>query len=131
IVLDAFLDTVYAGINMKDPQQARQALHPWSQIATVKRTSVLLLTHTNRVESRNARDKYGITGELRKKARMTLYAQQDDEGHLVVGPEKSNLVGDVPASKFGITSVQYFERAQDSDGTVPILRYLGESDRTA
>ena len=36
--------------------------------------AVLLLTHTNRVDSGNARDKYGATGELRKKARLTLFA---------------------------------------------------------
>src|SRR5690625_4726997 len=47
IVLDAFLDTVYSGLSMKDPQQARQALHPWKEVAAKKSAAVLLLTHTN------------------------------------------------------------------------------------
>lgn len=131
VIVDAFLDTVTAGLTMKDPQQARQALHPWKEAATVTGAAVMLLTHTNRVDSKNARDRYGITGELRKKARMTLYAQQDEDGNLVVGPEKSNIVGKVAASKFTIRPEQFFPASVDHDGTVPKLVYLGESDLTA
>lgn len=131
VVVDAFLDTVATGLVMKDPQQARQALHPWKEVATITGAAILLLTHTNRVDSKRARDRYGITGELRKKARMTLYAQADDDGALVVGPEKSNIVGAVPASRFNITPVQFFEPSVEHDGTVPKLAWAGDSDRTA
>jgi hypothetical protein len=131
IVLDAFLDTVEAGLSMRDPQQARQALHPWRETALATGASVLLVTHTNRLDSKNPRDKYGISGELRKKARMTLYAQRDEEDRLVVGPEKSNIAGRTPASMFTIEPVQVFPPTDDTDGTVPRLRYLGDSEKTA
>ncbi|OBF92183.1 hypothetical protein A5791_14485 [Mycobacterium sp. 852002-51163_SCH5372311] len=131
IVVDAWLDTVPAMLSVRDPQQARQALHPWKELATATDAAVLLLCHTNRVASANARDRYGATGELRKKARMTLYAQSDDDGRLVVGPEKMNTAAQIPASKFTINSIPHFEPTDDSDGTVPLLVYAGESDRTA
>lgn len=131
IVVDAWLDTVAAGLTVKDPQQARQALHPWKEVATATDASVLLLTHTNRVASTNPRDRYGITGELRKKARMTLFAQADEEGRLVVGPEKMNTAAPMPASVFAIEAVQHFPMTADNDGTIPKLVYVGESAQTA
>ncbi len=131
VVVDAWLDTVPPGLSVRDPQQARQALHPWRELATGTDAAVLLLCHTNRVASANARDRYGATGELRKKARMTLYAQADDDGRLVVDPEKMNTAAPIPASTFTITSVQHFPPSEDSDGTVPLLAYAGESERTA
>jgi len=131
IVVDAWLDTVAAGLSVRDPQQARQALHPWKEIASATDAAVLLLTHTNRVASTNPRDRYGATGELRKKARMTLFAQADEDGHLVVGPEKTNTAAPIPATVFSITAVQHFPPSEDNDGTVPILTYVGESEMTA
>lgn len=131
VVVDAWLDTVPPGLSVRDPQHARQALHPWREIATATDAAVLLLTHTNRVASMNARDRYGATGELRKKARMTLFAQADDDGRLIVGPEKMNTAAPIPASTFTIRSVQHFDPTDDSDGTVPELVYSGDSDQTA
>jgi len=131
VVIDAWLDTVPAALSVRDPQQARLALHPWKEIATVTDAAMWLLCHTNRVDTPNARDRYGITGELRKKARMTLFAQSDEDDNLVVGPEKMNNAAPIPASKFTITTVQHFAPTDDHDGTVPLLAYLGESDQTA
>lgn len=131
VVVDAWLDTVPAMLSVRDPQQARQALHPWKELANATDAAVLLLCHTNRVASANARDRYGATGELRKKARMTLYAQADDDNRLVVGPEKMNTAAPIPASTFTIASVQHFTPTDDSDGTVPLLVYVGDSERTA
>ena len=34
VVVDAWLDTVPASLQVKDPQQARIALHPWKDAAT-------------------------------------------------------------------------------------------------
>lgn len=129
IVVDAWLDTVPGGLSVKDPQQARRALHPWKEAATRTGASVLLLTHTNRMSTGNARDMYGASGELRKKARMTLFAIADPErpGHLIVGPEKSNLVGAVEASRFRIDGVRVFEPTSEDDGTVPVLELLGDT----
>jgi AAA domain len=131
VVVDAWLDTVPGTLSVRDPQQARQALHPWRELATMTDAAVLLLTHTNRVASVTARDKYGATGELRKKARMTLWAQQDQAGHLVVGPEKANGAAPVSATAFEIRPVPYFSSTEDHDGTVPLLGYVAESAQTA
>lgn len=132
IVVDAWLDTVSAGLSVRDPQQARQALHPWKEVATATAAAVLLLTHTNRVASPNARDRYGASYALRQKARLTLYAQQDDDdGALLIGPEKANSTAQIAASKFTIVSKQFFEATEEHDGSVPLLSYMGESDRTA
>lgn len=131
IVVDAWVDTIAAGLKVSNPQDARQALHPWREIATAGECAVLLLTHTNREKSGNARDTYGLTGELRKKARMSLLAQVDDDGNLSVGPEKSNLVGNVPAALFRIEAKQVFAPTEDDDGTVPQLVYVGDDKRTA
>lgn len=131
VVVDAWLDTVSAGLSVRDPQQARQALHPWKEVATATGAAVVLLCHTNRVASPNARDRYGASYALRQKARLTLYAQQDDEGCLLIGPEKANGTADVPASRFTIIGKPYFAATDEHDGTVPVLSYLGESDRTA
>jgi hypothetical protein len=131
VIVDAWLDTVPPGISVRDPQQARQALHPWKEAAVKTDAAVLLLCHTNRVATPNARDRYGATGELRKKARMTLFAQTDDDGRLIVGPEKMNSAAPVPASTFTITAVPHFPPTADDDGTVPLLAYVGESTQTA
>lgn len=132
VIVDAWLDTVPAGLSVRDPQQARLALHPWKELATATGAAVLLVCHTNRVVSANARDRYGATGVLRQKARLTLFAQQDEDGALLIGPEKANAAAtSVPASKFDITPVAHFTPTADHDGTVPRLGFLGQSDRTA
>ncbi len=132
VVVDCWLDTVPSGLSVRDPQHARTALHPWKEVATATDAAVLLLAHTNRVASPNARDRYGATGVLRQKVRLTLFAQCDDERHLLVGPEKGNNVRtDIAASVFAITARQYFQPTDDSDGMVPLLSYVGVSDRTA
>ncbi|CAM3599698.1 AAA family ATPase [Smaragdicoccus niigatensis] len=132
VVIDAWLDTVSTRVAVRDPQQARQALHPWKEAATKTGAAVLLLCHTNREATANARDKYGATGTLRQKARMTLFAQADDheEGVLIVGPEKSNTTGKLPATKFRIRAIQRFEPTEDDDGTVPVLEVIGDSDKS-
>lgn len=131
VVVDAWLDTVPGSYNVKDPHDARLALHPWRELAVTTDAAVLLLTHTNRQSSASVRERYGITGELRKKARCTLYAQSDDENRLLVGPEKMNNGAPVPASVFTIMPIRHFAPTDDDDGTVPLLVYVGESDRTA
>lgn len=131
VVVDAWLDTVPAGLSVRDPQQARQALHPWREVATTTNAAVFLVAHTNRVATGNVRDRYGATGALRQKARLTLFAQRDDDGTLVVGPEKSNGSADVTASRFAIRGVQYFSPTVDHDGTVPVLSYVGDTEHTA
>lgn len=133
VVVDAWADTLPGSLSVKDPQQARRALHPWREYAVRTGAAVLLSGHTNRVSTGNARDAYGLTGELRKKARMTSLAQPDaeDEGVMLIGPEKSNLTGPVPASRFKTEAVQVFTPTDDSDGTVPRLRWVGDSEQSA
>lgn len=131
VVVDAWLDTVPARLNVQRPQDARQALHPWKEVAAQTDAAMLLLSHTNRTASAKARDKYGATGELRKIARSALFAQRDDDGRLLVGPDKSNSARPVAASTFTIRGTQHFAPTDDDDGTVATLHYTGESDRTA
>lgn len=133
VVVDAWLDTVPAGLQVRDPQQARQALHPWREYAASTRAAVLLLTHTNRVATANARDKYGITSELRKKARSTLFAQVDPDNAdcVLIGPEKSNIAGQMAADRFRINAIQHFEPAESSAGTVPRLDFVESAGRSS
>ena len=133
VVVDAWLDTLPSGLKVSDPQQARQALHPWREYAMATRASVLLLTHTNRMATANARDKYGITSELRKKARSTLFAQADPDNAdcVLIGPEKSNIAGQTSSDRFRITAVQHFEPTDSSDGRVPRLSYVDSVGKSA
>lgn len=133
VIMDAWLDTTPAGLQVRDPQQARQALHPWKEYTASTRAAAVLLTHTNRVATANARDKYGITSELRKKARSTLFAQADPENPdcVLIGPEKSNIAGQAEATRFRITLVQHFDPTDDSDGMVAKLEYAGPVGKTA
>jgi hypothetical protein len=131
VIVDAWLDTVGAGLRVRDPQDARRALHPWKELATATGAAVMLLVHTNRVASANARDRYGATYALRQKARVTLFAQSDEDGRLVVGPEKMNNGAAVSASVFTIMPIRHSPPTEDDDGTVPLLMYVGDSDRTA
>lgn len=129
IVADPWLDTVPGTLNVKDGQQAKMALRPWRELAVKHNAGVLLVAHTNRIASASARDKYGATAELRKTARMTLYAQQDDEtGYLAVGPEKSNLVPS--GAKADLFQFNATTPAGFTD-TVPYLGYAGEAEYTA
>lgn len=133
VIVDAWADTLPSSMNVKDPQQARRALHPWKEMATRTGAAVLLSGHTNREGTGNVRNAYGLTGELRKKARLTLLAQPDadNEGHMLIGPEKSNLTGPVPASRFRLESVQVFPPTDDSDGTVPRMVWAGDAEQSA
>jgi AAA domain len=132
IVVDAWLDTVPGSIEVKNPQQSRAALHPWKDAATQTGAAVLLLCHTNRLETDNLRDKYGATASLRQKARMALFAIADpDDGSLLVGPDKANNTrGGVTASNFSIESILTFEPTDDHDGTVPLLEWQGFTGTT-
>ncbi len=133
VVVDAWADTLPGNLSVKDPQQARQALHPWKELATRTGVAVLLSGHTNREKGTNVRNAYGLTGELRKKARMTILAQSDpdEDGVLVIGPDKSNVSAPVTASKFRIEAVPVFDPTEDSDGTVPRLVWIGDAAQSA
>lgn len=131
IVLDAWIDTVPGGLNVKDPQQCRAAVAPWKEYAAETGAAVLLVTHTNRLESGSSRDTYGLSGALRQVARSAMYAVEDPEtSALVVGPEKSNLASKAVAQRFEKSSVRRFEATADADGVVPLLNYVGPDDRT-
>lgn len=133
MVVDAWLDTVPPSLSVKDPQHARQALHPMKEYATATGAAVLLLTHTNRVATANARDKYGATAELRKTARQTLFAlaDPDNDDCLIIGPEKSNNVArGVEATRFRIVPVQVADSTDDSDGVVTKVEYVGPAGKS-
>jgi hypothetical protein len=133
MVVDAWLDTVPPSLSVKDPQHARQALHPMKEYATATGAAVLLLTHTNRVATANPRDKYGATAELRKTARQTLFALADPDYDdcLIIGPEKSNNVArGAEASRFRIVPVQVADPTDDSDGVATKVEYVGPAGKS-
>jgi hypothetical protein len=126
LVVDAWLDTVAGNLNIRDTQQARAALHGWKDLATRHDISVLLVTHTNRMDTANTRDLMGGTAALRQKARMVLFAArspiQDDNGQsLWVGPDKANTTGIVDAVKFQVRVEQVREATDDDPGTTALL----------
>jgi hypothetical protein len=127
VVVDCWLDTVPAGLSVRDAQEARRALHPWRDIATETDAAIWLLAHSNRVAVGNIRDRYGATYVLRQKARMSIYAMADEHGTLLAGPEKANGAITVAASCFRIKPIPMFQPTLEQDGTVPLLEYEGES----
>jgi hypothetical protein len=132
VVVDGWLDTVPRDLNVAIPQDARKALQPWKDAATLTGAGMILSAHTNRENTAHARNRYGVTSELRKVARMTLFAQQvEEEGQLTVGPEKANGTALVTASMFTIGTRMHFDATADDDGMVPCLRFGGASDMTA
>jgi hypothetical protein len=127
VVVDCWLDTVPGVLNVRDAQQARQALHPWRDIASNTDAAIWLLAHSNRVATGTIRDRYGATYVLRQKARMSIYAMADGDG-LLAGPEKANGAITVVASRFTIKPILAFEPTMEHDGTVPLLQYEGTSN---
>lgn len=127
VIVDAWSDTLPANLSVKDSQQARRALHPLKEWCASTDTSMLLVTHTNRLSTGSTRDAYGSTGELRKAARSTLLAQReaDTEDVLTVGTDKSNGARVGVASRF-----QTFGVVHDDIETVAV-RFVGQSDSSA
>ena len=106
----------------------------WKELATETGAAVLLLVHTNRINSANTRDRYGATYALRQKARVTLYAQCDEEDRLLVGPDKMNNGAPTPASIFTIEPIQHFEpdpRRRRHRAAAGPRRHLGPHRRPA
>jgi hypothetical protein len=131
VVVDAWIDTVAGGLQVKDAQKARQAVDPWKKYAAKTGGAILLVTHTNRQESQDIRNTYGLSGALRQVARGSMYALEDpDTKALLVGPDKSNLGAKGVAHRFVKTPVQHFEPTAGSDGTVALLESIGADDRS-
>jgi hypothetical protein len=131
VVVDAWIDTVPGGLQVKDAQKARRAVGPWKEYAAKTGAAVLLVTHTNRQESQDIRNTYGLSGALRQVARSTMYALEDpDTKALLVGPDKSNLGAKGVAHRFIKTPVQHFPPTEQSDGTVALLDSIGDDSRS-
>jgi hypothetical protein len=131
VVVDAWIDTVAGGLQVKDAQKARRAVDPWKKYAAKTGAAVLLVTHTNRQESQDIRNTYGLSGALRQVARSSIYALEDpDTKALLVGPDKSNLGAKGVAHRYMKTPVKHFKPTADSDGTVALLQSVGDDDRS-
>ncbi len=130
VVVDAWIDTVPGGLQVKDPQKARKAVAPWKEYAAEAGAAVLLVAHTNRLDSQNIRNTYGLSGALRQVARSTIYALDDpDTKALLVGPDKSNLGAKSVAHRFIKTPIPHFTPTEDSDGTVALLESIGDDSK--
>lgn len=123
VVVDAWLDTVDGGMNVRDTQHARQALNPWREISEHYDLATLLVTHTNRMDTTNTRDLMGGTVGLRQKARMVLFAarQHPEEPELFIGPDKANTTGLAGAIKFDVAPMQVRPATDDDPGTTAHL----------
>lgn len=129
VVVDAWLDAVEGNLSIKDTQQARAALSPWKVIATRHDAAVLLVTHTNRVDTSNTRNLMGGTAALRQKARMVLwaarppamYGEEGSRQRLVIGPEKSNVTGLADAVVMDVEVKQVRPRTDEDPGTTACL----------
>lgn len=130
VVVDAWLDTVPDNLNVRSPQDARRALKPWSATADRFDVCVLLVAHTNRMDTGNVRDKYGATGALRQKARQTLYAARSPEGTLLVGPEKGNHTEAKFAVAYEVEVVQVRESTSNDPGKTARLKVVGGTGAT-
>lgn len=131
VAVDAWIDTVPGGLQVKNPQRAREAVAPWREYAAETGAAVLLVAHTNRLESQDIRNTYGLSGALRQVARSTIYALEDPETDaLLVGPDKSNLGARRVAHRFIKVPVEHFPPTDDSDGTVALLESIGDDDKS-
>ncbi len=124
IVVDAWLDTVSGGLQVRDTQQARSALHPWKETANRTGASILLLVNTNRMSEGTTRDKVGGTAALRQKARMLLFAaaKPGEEGlRLLIGPDKTNTTKLQHAVEYDVLVRQVRPARPDDPGTAAML----------
>ena len=102
VIIDPWMSVVPGQLQIKDTQQARQALDPVVKLARQTGATFILVTHTNRTSTGSSRDKYGGTVALRQAGRVCLMALQDpdDDSMMYVGVEKANIVGKAPAVKY-------------------------------
>ena len=105
-------------------------LKPWSATAGRFDVCVLLVAHTNRMDTGNVRDKYGATGALRQKARQTLYAARSPEGTLLVGPEKGNHTETKFAVAYKVDVVQVRTASSNDPGKTARLEVVGTTGST-
>lgn len=129
IVVDTWMNSL-RGINLADSVKAREAIRPWNDLAQSHKTSVLLVTHTNRMTSKNTRDIMGGSSELRKAARSMIMAQHDEQKRLTFGVDKSNVAQAKNASIFEIVTSE-IEFEDGDTGEMAHLKYIGDADSTA
>ncbi|MDR1355911.1 MAG: AAA family ATPase, partial [Propionibacteriaceae bacterium] len=104
VIVDAWLDTVAPGLRLQQPRDARLALDPWKSASSCLGAASLLVAHTNRLGSDNARDNYGASAQLRTTARTTLYMLREELGAVVIGVDKSNYGIQPNAQRYRIES---------------------------
>ena len=102
VVIDPWMSVVPGHLQVRDTQQARQALDPVTRMARRTGATFLLVTHTNRTSSEDARQRYGGTIALRQAGRVCIMALADpnDENAIYVGVEKSNIGIKPPAVRY-------------------------------
>lgn len=127
VTVDAWLDTVPGVLSVAKPQDARRALSPWKKLAARREVCVLLVGHTNRLDSGSVRDKYGATIVLRQVVRQTIYAARSPLGSLMIGPDKSNHAAQGNAGDYSVIVEQIRPAAGDDPGTTARLKFEGIS----
>lgn len=101
LILDPWVSVVPGNLNIKDTQQARQALDPLTRLARQTGVCILAVAHTNRTNG-STRDRVGLTAVLRQVARVVILALEDpeDDEALLVGVDKANNTPRGPAIRY-------------------------------
>lgn len=91
LVLDPWISVVPGHIQVRDSQQARQALDPLTVLARRTSVCILAVAHTNRGGG-STRDRVSLTAVLRQAARVLILALEDptDPDDMLVGVDKAN-----------------------------------------
>lgn len=130
LTVDPVAEVIPPGVQMGTPNDARAVLRPWSAFARQENCAVLLVGHTNRLDSPNLRDRVGMSAQLRTLARSFLFALKCDDGFLV-GVDKTNLAAVTPAVKFRVVIKE--TGRTDSRGlaeTVGTVEFVEVTDKT-
>lgn len=116
VIIDPWASVVPGRLQLKDTQQARQALDPVTKLARETDAAFLLVAHTNRTGSGDTRNLYGSTVALRQVPRVALMALPDpnDPAILYVGVDKSNLGPEPPAVRYRKTGAAAYWHVEDS-----------------
>ncbi len=108
VVIDGLADaaTEHSG-KLPKPNEWRPIINRWKRYARTRNAAVLALGHTNRDTLNGTRGAVGLSGQIRQTIRHNLLAQQDEDGRLAIGVEKSNLGRtDGPVELFEVTEAE-------------------------
>lgn len=109
VIVDGLADAATAGNAGSIPKATewRPVINDWKRYARRHNLAVLALGHTNRDTLNGTRGAVGLSGQIRQAVRHNMLAQRDEDGHLAIGTEKSNIArNDKPVDLFDVVEVE-------------------------